>query len=171
MPADTDDSGVLRFDEADVERAQRDPDSLRFYARSRWFEERVRDEVQRRREVPTGSRRSLRKNRAATAELSVRLPMTSELPAANMRLRRQRAGSRVPRRSAASRPVVARRPSVEGARSTETTQRDGRHARPHPDVGPSIGIGGFDVSETRNTRCSSKVNQIQRFTSGTRRNQ
>jgi hypothetical protein len=68
-----DERGVLRFDEADVERARRDPDSLRVYARSRWLEEKVRDDAQRRREVPTGSGRSSRKNRAATAELSVQL--------------------------------------------------------------------------------------------------
>lgn len=68
-----DERGVLRFDEADVDRARRDPDALRFYARSRWFEERVRDDAQRRREIPTGSRRSSRKNRAGTAELSVQL--------------------------------------------------------------------------------------------------
>jgi len=65
--------GVLRFDEADVERARRDPDSLRFYARSRWFEEKVRDDTQRRREVPARSRRNARKNRAATADLSLLL--------------------------------------------------------------------------------------------------
>jgi hypothetical protein len=68
-----DERGVFRFDEADVEHARRDPDSLRVYARSRWFEEKVRDDAQRRREIPPGSQRSSRRNRAATAELSVQL--------------------------------------------------------------------------------------------------
>lgn len=61
-----DERGVLRFNESDVERARRDPTSLRVFGRSRWFEDKVRDDAERRRIAPS-------KPAASTAEVSAHL--------------------------------------------------------------------------------------------------
>jgi hypothetical protein len=63
--------GVHRFDESDVERARRDPASLRLFARSQWLEDKVLDDSWRLREVPAGPRRT--EKTQAAAERSVQL--------------------------------------------------------------------------------------------------
>lgn len=60
-----DDRGVLRFDESEVERARRDPGSLKLFARSRWLEDKVRDDCRKRAEMPTDSRRPAKTQAAA----------------------------------------------------------------------------------------------------------
>lgn len=51
-----DERGVLRFDEDNVERVRSQPESLRVFARSRWFEDILRDRASKSR-VPAGMRR------------------------------------------------------------------------------------------------------------------
>ena len=65
--------GVLRFEESDVERARRDPASLRVFGRSLWFEDKVRDDEYRRREAPSRAPRRSKRHPGTAATFSAQL--------------------------------------------------------------------------------------------------
>lgn len=75
-----DEYGILRFDESELDRALRDPESFRLFARSRGLEERMRDAARRHGETPFGSARTTRARAANTAKVNT--DVADDLPAA-----------------------------------------------------------------------------------------
>lgn len=65
--------GILRFEESEVDRARRDPASLRVFGRSQWFEDKVRDDAHRRREAATRTPRRSKRYPGTAATFSAQL--------------------------------------------------------------------------------------------------